>query len=85
MARISSGLHIPRCPLLQDWARRAVQFDEQGDAAVTASLDSKLISILSQNHWFMRVLRAVRTCDPPDWLVGGGVIRNILGPPAWLP
>lgn len=24
------------------------------------------------------VLKAVRTCDPPDWLVGGGVVRNIV-------
>ena len=43
-----------------------------------ASLDSNLISILSSNDWFMNVLRVVRTCDPPDWLVGGGVIRNIV-------
>lgn len=45
---------------------------------MTASLDSNLISILRSNDWFMNVLRVVRTCDPPDWLVGGGVIRNIV-------
>ncbi|WP_198851783.1 nucleotidyltransferase family protein [Alicyclobacillus sp. SO9] len=42
------------------------------------SLDSELISILSQHQWFMKVLRAVRSCNPPDWLVGGGVIRTIV-------
>jgi uncharacterized protein len=43
-----------------------------------ASLGSALISLLRKNEWFMDVLRAVRTCNPPDWLVGGGVIRNIV-------
>jgi hypothetical protein len=38
----------------------------------------QLISILRSNAWFMRVLEAVRRCDPPDWLVGAGVIRNIV-------
>lgn len=45
---------------------------------MTANQHSKLICILSQNDWFMKVLSAVRTCDPPDWLVGGGIIRNIV-------
>jgi uncharacterized protein len=45
---------------------------------VTGSLNSKLIAILSENDWFVNALRAVRTCDPPDWLIGGGVIRNIV-------
>ncbi len=26
----------------------------------------------------MEILRAARDCDPPDWLVGGGVIRNLV-------
>jgi hypothetical protein len=26
----------------------------------------------------MNVLRTVRTCNPPDWLVGGGIIRNVV-------
>lgn len=63
----------------------SIYIDEQsrqrygrGDESLTGSLDVKLVDILSQNDWFMNVLGAVRTCDPPDWLVGGGVIRNIV-------
>jgi len=52
--------------------------DGKGDSMLTTDLDSRLIALLSQNEWFMDVLRAVRTCDPPDWFVGGGVIRNIV-------
>lgn len=26
----------------------------------------------------MTILRAVRHCDPPDWLVGAGLIRNLV-------
>ena len=34
--------------------------------------------IIFSNDWFMQVLRTVRTCNPPDWYVGAGVIRNIV-------
>jgi hypothetical protein len=34
--------------------------------------------IIFANDWLMDVLRTVRICDPPDWYVGGGVIRNIV-------
>jgi hypothetical protein len=26
----------------------------------------------------MRALRAARAVDPPDWLIGGGVIRDLV-------
>lgn len=45
---------------------------------LTEDLYSKLISLLRQNEWFMNVLRAVRICNPPDWFVGGDVIRNLV-------
>lgn len=38
----------------------------------------RLHQILGANDWFMGVLRAVRAVDPPDWLVGSGVIRSIV-------
>jgi uncharacterized protein len=38
----------------------------------------ELIHIIRSNSWFMGVLETVRTCDPPDWLIGAGVIRNIV-------
>jgi hypothetical protein len=38
----------------------------------------ELISIIRSNSWFMGVLKTVRICNPPNWLVGAGVIRNIV-------
>jgi len=38
----------------------------------------ELISIIRSNSWFMGVLKTARTYNPPDWLVGAGVIRNIV-------
>src|SRR5262249_1152001 len=38
----------------------------------------RLIAIIRSNHAFMRILEAVRDCDPPDWLVGAGVLRNLV-------
>ncbi|HJT58047.1 MAG TPA: nucleotidyltransferase family protein [Ktedonobacteraceae bacterium] len=38
----------------------------------------ELIQLIRSTHWFMSVLETVRTCNPPDWLVGAGVIRNLV-------
>jgi uncharacterized protein len=38
----------------------------------------ELTRIICSNSWLMRVLETVRLCDPPDWLVGAGVIRNVV-------
>ena len=38
----------------------------------------ELTHIIRSNPWFMRVLKTVRYCNPPDWLVGAGVIRNVV-------
>lgn len=38
----------------------------------------ELTHIIRSNPWFMKVLETVRQCDPPDWLVGAGVIRNVV-------
>jgi uncharacterized protein len=38
----------------------------------------ELTRVIRSNLWFMRVLETVRQCDPPDWLVGAGVIRTIV-------
>ena len=40
--------------------------------------ESQLIRLVQHNEWLMGILQAVRMCNPPDWLVGGGVIRNIV-------
>ena len=36
----------------------------------------ELERILRGDAWFMAVLATVRAADPPDWLVGAGVIRS---------
>ena len=38
----------------------------------------ELIKLIQSSPWFMSVLEAVRACNPPDWLVGAGVIRNLV-------
>lgn len=40
--------------------------------------ERELHQIIRSNDWFWAVLEAVRDCNPPDWLVGAGVIRNIV-------
>ncbi len=40
--------------------------------------EERLRDLVRGSVWFMEILRAVRDCDPPDWLVGGGVIRNLV-------
>jgi uncharacterized protein len=30
------------------------------------------------SDWMLAVLEAVRDCDPPDWWVGGGVLRDLV-------
>lgn len=38
----------------------------------------ELTQLIRATPWFMAILQAVRACDPPDWLVGAGVIRNLV-------
>jgi hypothetical protein len=38
----------------------------------------ELTQLIRSTPWFMDILETVRTCDPPDWLVGAGVIRNVV-------
>jgi uncharacterized protein len=38
----------------------------------------ELIRLIQSAPWFMTILETVRTCNPPDWLVGAGVIRNLV-------
>jgi hypothetical protein len=40
--------------------------------------EEQLRELVRGSVWFMQILRAVRYCDPPNWLVGGGVIRNLV-------
>jgi uncharacterized protein len=58
-----------------DWALRAPLYVHR----VRPPADvERLREILAANEWFIGVLQAVRAVDPPDWLVGAGVIRNVV-------
>jgi hypothetical protein len=39
-------------------------------------LTSRLRTLVCSSPFLMRALRAARTVDPPDWLIGAGVIRD---------
>lgn len=39
---------------------------------------ARLTQLITTNEWLMQVLTAVRHVNPPDWLVGAGVIRNLV-------
>jgi hypothetical protein len=40
--------------------------------------EAELRRIVRGSDWLMGILEAVRDCDPPDWLVGGGVIYKLV-------
>jgi uncharacterized protein len=44
----------------------------------TNSYQEQLRRLVQQNERVMTILRTVRRCDPPDWLVGAGLIRNLV-------
>jgi hypothetical protein len=46
---------------------------------MTVSTDeSQLRRLIRSQDWMMTVLQAARDCQPPDWFVGAGVIRNLV-------
>ena len=38
----------------------------------------RLGSLVRSTPWLLEVLQAARDVDPPDWLVGGGVLRDLV-------
>jgi len=38
----------------------------------------ELTQLIESAPWFMSILKTVRGCNPPNWLVGAGVIRNLV-------
>jgi uncharacterized protein len=38
----------------------------------------RLVEIIAGNRWFQEVLRAVQVVGPANWIVGAGVIRNLV-------
>ena len=49
-----------------------------GGAADEPRRLERLTEIIRSSSWFMEVLRAARDANPPDWLVGGGALRNLV-------
>ena len=41
-------------------------------------LPGRLESLVRSTPWLLEALRAARDVDPPDWLVGGGVLRGLV-------
>ena len=41
-------------------------------------LPERLGSLVRSTPWLLGALRAARDVDPPDWLVGGGVLRDLV-------
>jgi hypothetical protein len=46
--------------------------------AVLPDLPEHLGSLVRSTPWLLEALRAARDVDPPDWLVGGGVLRDLV-------
>lgn len=44
----------------------------------TAVYEQQLCALIFRNDSMMRILEAVRACNLPNWLVGAGVIRNLV-------
>lgn len=40
--------------------------------------ENQLTQLILSNSRLMTILQAVRKCDPPDWYVGAGMIRNLV-------
>jgi hypothetical protein len=38
----------------------------------------ELIHLIRSTPWLMSILETVRWCNPPEWLVGAGVMRNLV-------
>ena len=41
-------------------------------------LQGRLDPLVRSTPWLLEALRAARDVDPPDWLVGGGVLRDLI-------
>jgi len=51
--------------------------DERATSAgCLPELESRLIELVHSSSLLMRALRAARAVDPPDWYIGGGIIRE---------
>jgi uncharacterized protein len=43
-----------------------------------SELEDQFSVLVRSSDWLMQVLRAARACDPRDWVIGAGVVRNLV-------
>ena len=48
------------------------------DLPLAADLPGRLVDMVRATPWLLEALRAARDVDPPDWLVGRGVLRDLV-------
>ena len=46
--------------------------------ATQSELEARLSVLVRSSDWLMQVLRAARASDPPEWVIGAGVVRNLV-------
>src|SRR5258707_4451148 len=52
--------------------------EKRQDAVEEQIYRQELTQLIRSTPWLMSILETVRRCNPPDWLVGAGVIRNLV-------
>src|SRR5437016_4437009 len=57
-------------------ARSGTRRMSRPQPASPAELEARLMALIRRCHMLMTALRAARAVDPPDWLIGAGVIRD---------
>jgi uncharacterized protein len=51
---------------------------QQASTEQSSQLRLRLVELVRASPMLMGALRAARMVDPPDWLIGGGVIRDLV-------
>jgi uncharacterized protein len=52
--------------------------EKRQDTVEEENYRRELRRLVRSAPWLMSILETVRECNPPDWLVGAGVIRNLV-------
>ncbi|MBF6589869.1 MAG: nucleotidyltransferase family protein [Ktedonobacterales bacterium] len=52
--------------------------EDKGTALDEREARAAFVGLIQASAWHSELLRVVRACDPPDWLIGAGVFRNLV-------